>query len=458
MEDMVEKVKWIKVLARKVDVQKAEQFVKGTSLRFAKIFGTKTIKHQMYYFDGNTTHMFYDEKEFNEFQKSLMERVYEERFIMDNLNKFILYFEKVLTEGEKLSKKQGKLIEIFDEWNELWARNYPYGWFFFYIPFLDELVENGLRDEFPDEYMEMIEIVSKPPRLTPITSQEVDIMKFSIGQVKIKELVDNYSWMSVYNFEDKPRTEEYYIEEAKKFKGIDVENKIKEIEIGIKDNERNFNSLIKKIKNGTLKAQVLLLHNSGYIRDMREEVRDRLTLLESDFYERLGKAIGLSLREVVYLTTDEIKEALKTGKSFKKEANERIKNYVLVGYNENVKITDEIDVEKILNRSGNDAKGRVAFSFGKVIGTARLVLNNSEINKVKEGDILIASMTKPDYMSAIKKALAIVTDEGGVTCHAAIVSRELKKPCVIGTKNATLIFKDGDKIEVDSVNGKVRKI
>lgn len=66
-------------------------------------------------------------------------------------------------------------------------------------------------------------------------------------------------------------------------------------------------------------------------------------------------------------------------------------------------------------------------------------------------------MTSPDYILAIKKAGAIVTDEGGLTCHVAIVSRELGIPCVIGTKTGTKMLKTGDKIEVDAEKGIVKK-
>jgi pyruvate,water dikinase len=65
-------------------------------------------------------------------------------------------------------------------------------------------------------------------------------------------------------------------------------------------------------------------------------------------------------------------------------------------------------------------------------------------------------MTRPEFVPLMKKAIAIVTDEGGITCHAAIVSRELKKPCIIGTKVATQVLKDGDMVEVDANSGIVR--
>ena len=77
---------------------------------------------------------------------------------------------------------------------------------------------------------------------------------------------------------------------------------------------------------------------------------------------------------------------------------------------------------------------------------------------MKKGDIFVSHMTNPDLVSGMKIAGAIVTETGGITCHAAIVSLELGKPCVIGTKIATRIFKEGDIIEVDAEQGIVKKI
>ena len=65
-------------------------------------------------------------------------------------------------------------------------------------------------------------------------------------------------------------------------------------------------------------------------------------------------------------------------------------------------------------------------------------------------------MTTPDFVPLIRKASAIITNEGGITCHAAIVACELKKPCIVGTKIATKILRDGDLVEVDANNGVVR--
>ncbi len=95
---------------------------------------------------------------------------------------------------------------------------------------------------------------------------------------------------------------------------------------------------------------------------------------------------------------------------------------------------------------------------GIVEGTARIIYDPKKINIFNAGDILITSMTNPEFVPLMKKAGAIVTDGGGILCHAAIVARELNKPCVINTQVATTTFKDGDMVEVDAIHGIIKKI
>lgn len=101
---------------------------------------------------------------------------------------------------------------------------------------------------------------------------------------------------------------------------------------------------------------------------------------------------------------------------------------------------------------GKNIKGQIAHK-GKVQGVVRIIRKKDFISLVKEGEILVSPMTTPDYLPAMKKASAFVTDEGGITSHAAIAARELKKPCIIGTKIATQVLKDGDIVEVDADRG-----
>ena len=97
----------------------------------------------------------------------------------------------------------------------------------------------------------------------------------------------------------------------------------------------------------------------------------------------------------------------------------------------------------------------VAASPGIAVGTVRIVPQASQIDKVQNGDVLVAEMTTPDFVPAMKRAVAIVTDRGGRTAHAAIVSRELGIPCIVGTEVATKVLSDGQEITVDGSQGEV---
>ncbi len=94
-------------------------------------------------------------------------------------------------------------------------------------------------------------------------------------------------------------------------------------------------------------------------------------------------------------------------------------------------------------------------SMGNATGKVFVLKTLDSIGKIEEGAVLVASMTRPEFVPAMRKAAAIVTDEGGITSHAAIVSRELGKPCVIGTKVATKILKDGWIVQVKANHGQV---
>ncbi|MFA6410854.1 MAG: PEP-utilizing enzyme [Candidatus Buchananbacteria bacterium] len=110
-----------------------------------------------------------------------------------------------------------------------------------------------------------------------------------------------------------------------------------------------------------------------------------------------------------------------------------------------------------IDNNANFAKGNIAYP-GKVKGQVVLIKDLVELKSITEGSVLVTNMTTPAYIPYLKKVKAIVTDEGGITCHAAIISREMKIPCVIGTKVATQVFKDGDLVEVDANKGIVKKL
>lgn len=105
--------------------------------------------------------------------------------------------------------------------------------------------------------------------------------------------------------------------------------------------------------------------------------------------------------------------------------------------------------------SANEVQGTVAFA-GSVRGKVVIVRDGYDSMQVEAGDILVTAMTNITWLPAMLRCAAIVTDEGGITCHAAITARELEKPCITGTKNATSVFKTGDVVEIDGATGVVK--
>ena len=156
------------------------------------------------------------------------------------------------------------------------------------------------------------------------------------------------------------------------------------------------------------------------------------------------------------MTDKEIQKSLSKGKLIipMEQIESRFENYYVELTNGMIKLSlpekSTNEEQEILEIKGNCA------SLGKAIGRVRILRNSSEISKMKQGEVLVTFMTTPDYIMAMQKAAAIVTNDGGLTCHAAIVSRELGKPCVVGTKIATISLKDGDLVEVDATNGIVK--
>lgn len=105
----------------------------------------------------------------------------------------------------------------------------------------------------------------------------------------------------------------------------------------------------------------------------------------------------------------------------------------------------------------DSVEGNCAFP-GLVRGRVRIVLTSEQGDDLQKGEILVSDMTSPDLTAACSRAGAIVTDRGGILCHAALVAREMQIPCVLGTEDATQVFKTGDLVEVDAHRGIVRKI
>jgi phosphohistidine swiveling domain-containing protein len=202
---------------------------------------------------------------------------------------------------------------------------------------------------------------------------------------------------------------------------------------------------------------ILLLKKLIKFRDWRKKVYDECWYnYSTEFFELLGQITGLK-KHINWVSPYLIKDNLKQKKIFifKKDILIFYDNYkIRTTYKKSIITLKEQLISSLFKK---EIKGNSAYK-GYIKGKVRIVEPHTKVKIFNKGDILIAKMTTPDLIPYIKKASAIVTDEGGITCHAAIVSREMKKPCVIGTKIATKVFKDNDLVEVDANKGTVKKL
>ncbi|MEK7463630.1 MAG: PEP-utilizing enzyme [Patescibacteria group bacterium] len=189
-----------------------------------------------------------------------------------------------------------------------------------------------------------------------------------------------------------------------------------------------------------------------YIRDVRKKCNMIYNAMADRYLREECKKLNLNYEDAVFLQPAEFEAQKNTGiRKFNGIRYMEVTNHGQVDLDE--KVWDSL----ITEGEGSEVTG-VSASKGRVKGTVKIVLGRADFHKMQRGDILVTSMTRPDFVPVLNKCGAIVTNEGGVTCHAAIISREMNIPCIIGTKNATKILKDGDMVEVDAEKGIVKII
>lgn len=191
-----------------------------------------------------------------------------------------------------------------------------------------------------------------------------------------------------------------------------------------------------------------------------------LALYKTTFIlEEIASRIKVTLKELRFMKSSEIKNALFNNIINREEIKKRVEfslYYTAKGVEEyyigeEAKSIVETYIQKKENLEVSELHGQCGCR-GQARGVVKIVNVVSDMVKVENGDILVSISTQPDLLPAMKRAAAFVTDQGGVTSHAAIVAREMHRPCVIATKNATKVLKDGDFVEVDADKGIVRII
>lgn len=297
-----------------------------------------------------------------------------------------------------------------------------------------------------------------------------------IGLIKQNKPLDEIIWECLFfetSYEYLPSKEELKALFEKKF-GKLLQSKEALIYLKKIDQERAIKNKKHQtwLKQLSVEEKKLVKYIQAIIR-WRDERKDAMAKL-STMLLLLGKEslsqVGADEELAIYCLVDEILRGPKYLKSLVPLLEKRRLGSVVLVHGSGKKELEygkfsqtQKTLEKFLVQQNKTVKGREILGQvgapGKIKGRVRVINNfRADSGKFKKGEILVAGMTRPEYVPLMKKSIAIITDEGGITCHAAIVARELKKPCVIATKIATKVLRDGDLVEVDADKGIVRII
>ncbi|MBU1854510.1 MAG: hypothetical protein KKF89_02220, partial [Nanoarchaeota archaeon] len=338
------------------------------------------------------------------------------------------------------------------------------------------LIKKSYPEERKSKLSNAYNKLTFPPVLSYINRMLLDKLKLIIEvkkhgkekcEKKIDKFINDYYWINFKWGESEEYTKEQFLEEAKKIRNTkeNYNNETKRFKEEIKAKK----SYLKEIegKFPIIKNYIKIFDEYTVLHDLRKEGQVKVVYCIREIYKIIAKRNNVDCNKLYFLWPAELVESIKKKKFDKTLMTKRSKEWYCVHYKngdseeyfgeEALKKRDE--AIKINKEDYNKELLGMSASQGRIIGTARVCFSADEaMKKVKKGDILVTGMTMPEFVPVMKKAAAIVTDEGGLTCHAAIISRELGKPCVVGTKMATRIIKDGDLIEVNANHGIIKII
>jgi len=427
------------------------------------------------------------------------------------VKKYYILAKKLMVESEtfrQLHFSEMSDHELLDEFKEIAAlhrQNHLYGGILTFLPDEEQQrVSNAIFHKIKElikesksdlSVVETWNILTTPNKKSFREKEEIDILKICIeilqnkdlhknimqnenffGLMKEDEKISNllmdhhqkYCWIP-YMYTGPIYDREHYYSKIKKnlTQGSNwIERSLKNANEKHKKIVKQQQKVLSLLKPCSKDKQLLKFAKEiVFLKGYRKDTFYHLFYCYEPFLKEIAKRINVDVRDVGFLFPWEFENALINKKYSKRDLeNRRLSSlYYMKGnkikfyFNENrEKFKEKIKIEKI-TKVGDSVKGMVAHP-GYAKGFVKIIQNPGDMEKMKEGDILISQMTNPNLVLAMQKAAAIVTDTGGLTCHASILSRELKIPCIVGTNIATKVLKDGDLVEVDADKGIVKRI
>jgi phosphohistidine swiveling domain-containing protein len=270
--------------------------------------------------------------------------------------------------------------------------------------------------------------------------------------VLIDRHLSEFSWLRTHGYRYEPLTPAELVERLQTLLKRWSAERLRALVVQSSDTF-DFTTILGFAPTPSLESMVNILRLLVSLRFYRIDVHLKADCVFRPFLAQISKALDISHEQLVFCGEDEIIAALRKEVPLNRnEIVDRTRNGFSV-HRHTGQVSITAYEKPFRTRSGSRGSGSVvgmSACIGRATGRARVVFAAAELTSVNDGDILVTTMTTPDLMLAIEKAAGILTDEGGILSHAAIISRELGIPCIIGTGNATQAIRDGSLIELDA--------
>lgn len=321
----------------------------------------------------------------------------------------------------------------------------------------------------------ILAVTALPKKLFPMIEERYHLLQLAQEKKEGKDISSGlehhasmYGWMNSLCWWDEPFGSRYYEREVTQLAGGDPQGELQTLKQKRQAQYERAEMLLAELKMKYPEAWQYL----DFIRDLadlKEENWDPVSIAGARLrgaWQRLAAKHHLSYNQLLSHTLEELYALIESDVQTVPVdlLNERIQSTTIVTTMDEQSVVSGpesrvwLDLVYIIPRDDRREITGMTIWSGKVTGAARILHSVDDLAKMQPGAILVCPMTDPDYMPAIRQASAIVTDQGGLLCHAAIVARELQIPCVVGTEFATKILHDGDMVEVDAERGIVKKI
>ena len=474
---------WSHYLIRRLSVQMALVWNFGWGRAMRRVYGV-SMENTLVFGDAKKTEYWTDANQHREYRAGLRRLLQDKNFLRLFHKQAQVFLEGVLADF-KSKFRQGFDSATDQELAILYKKFlFPSMTGFFVRMWtvfnLGEQADLAVREKLKqfvpenkvDEYLLKL---SRSARPNDVMSERLDLLKLAAVRKKatkkrweilMEKHVAKYRHIPVYDFDHQPYTKKHFLSELKKIKAPQKE--LARMQNIFRKSRQDMRQVIANIHPDTELTLLLnFLRENVFLRDYRDMLRQKLNLELKTFYAQAGKRLGLDIFEVGMLTRTEMIEYLSTSKIFpKQEIKKRKRAFLLIQKSDVARIFSGERARRKFKTEipvGRDAylkelHGTVGSKGEPVSGRAVVVYTNRDLYKVKQGQIMFTGMTRQDFVPYLRKVKALVTDEGNVTCHAAIIARELSIPCIVNTGSGTSIFRDGDMVEVDANKGIVRKI